>query len=143
MKNLKERIKKASKPKKVKKKTTSQLKREADRVFSLYIRQKYADKSGNVPCYTCGKVLAWNRIQNGHFISRGYLATRYLEDNCRPQDVGCNVFGGGRPVEFARKLEEETPGITAELYRKAQKIEPNFNYSAIIYHYSALLLALR
>lgn len=143
MKNLKERIKKATKPKKLKKKTTSQLKREADRVFSLYIRQKYADKSGNVPCYTCGKVLAWNRIQNGHFISRGYLATRYLEDNCRPQDVGCNVFGGGKPVEFARKLEEEKQGITTELYKKAQKIEPNFDYIGTIKHYQELLSALK
>ena len=46
-------------------------------------------------------------MQNGHYISRSYLATRFDENNCRPQCVGCNVFGGGKPFEFEERLVKE------------------------------------
>jgi len=82
-----------------KEKTQAQLKKELDRVFSIYIRQKY-DKS----CYTCGKV---GTLQNGHFVPRQYLATRWDENNCRPQCVGCNIFGNGKPLDFEERLKKD------------------------------------
>lgn len=88
-------------------KTQSQLKKELDRVFSIYIRQKYADDNGMVACYTCGKVMHWKKIQNGHFLSRQYLATRWDENNCRPQCVGCNIYGNGKPLDFEERLKKE------------------------------------
>lgn len=88
-------------------KTQAKLKKELDTVFSVYIRKKYADADGNVACYTCGKVLPWQQIQNGHFISRSYLATRWHEDNCRPQCVGDNIFGNGKPLDFEYNLKKE------------------------------------
>ena len=124
--------------KKVKKKTTSQLKKELDKVFSIYIRQKYA-KEEKVHCYTCGVLQDIKRIQNGHFVSRGYLATRFDERNCKPQCVGCNVFGGGKTAVFANRLEKETPGIVKELYREAQKIVKDFPYQAKIDYYKNLI----
>lgn len=90
-----------------KSKTQAQLKKELDKLFSIYIRQKYADNNGNVACYTCGKVMHWKQIQNGHFVSRQYLATRWHEDNCRPQCWGCNGFGGGKPLDFEERLKKE------------------------------------
>jgi len=84
---------------KPKAKTQAGLKKELDRVFSIYIRQKY-DKS----CYTCGKVGA---LQNGHFVPRQYLATRWDENNCRPQCVGCNIFGNGKPLDFEERLKKD------------------------------------
>jgi hypothetical protein len=95
-----------SKPKK-RVKTQAQLKKELDRVFSIYIRQKYADSQGNVACYTCGKVMHWKLIQNGHFVSRQYLATRWDENNCRPQCIGDNIFGNGKPLDFEERLKAE------------------------------------
>jgi len=94
--------------KKPKKKVVSlsSLKKKLDAVFSKYIRNKYA-KNGYVTCYTCGKVDTIERMQNGHFISRGYLATRFDENNCRPQCVGCNMFGNGKPLDFEENLKEE------------------------------------
>ena len=80
-------------------KTQAWLKKELDRVFSIYIRQKY-DKS----CYTCGKV---GTLQNGHFVSRQYIATRWDENNCRPQCVGCNIFGNGKPLDFEERLKKD------------------------------------
>ena len=125
---------KVKKVKKVKKKTTSQLKKHLDKVFSIYIRNKYAI-NGYVQCYTCGVTKSISEMQNGHFISRSYLATRFLEQNVRPQCVGCNVFGGGKPVEFARKLEIEEDGIVDWLYREAQKITNDYPYQKQIEYY--------
>lgn len=42
------------------------------------------------------------------------------------------MFGNGKPVEFARKLEEESKGTTMKLYREAQKIMKNFPYLEMI-----------
>ena len=96
------RIQTTSKPK-----TAAKLKKDLDAIFSKYIRLKYSDENGNVACYTCGKVMHWKQIQNGHFISRQYLATRWHEDNCRPQCVGDNIFGNGKPLDFEERLKEE------------------------------------
>lgn len=124
----------------MKKKTTSQLKRELDKLFSLYIRQKYADEKGYVECYTCSKKLPWGEIQNGHFVSRSHLATRYDEENCRPQCVGCNVFGGGKVALFATRLEKERgAGTVSRLYRQAQQIVKDYPYEEKISHYKELL----
>lgn len=127
-------VKKSTKIKKPKKKTTSQLKKLLDKEFSIYIRNKYA-KNGMVACYTCGAIKSISEMQCGHFISRSYLATRFEEDNCKVQCVGCNVFGNGKPVEFARKLELEKKGIVAKLYKKAQEITKYFPYEKKIEYY--------
>lgn len=110
------RVKKSSevKPKKKKEKTQAQLKKELDRVFSIYIRQKYADKqNGLVKCYTCSTYKPWKEIQNGHWIPRNVLATRFSVDNCRPQCVGCNMFQKGMPDVFAVNLIRDGVDIVA------------------------------
>ena len=54
--------------------------------------------------------------------------------------MGCNVFGGGRPVIFAENLTEEYgEGIVGELYRKAREIKKDFPYKEKIEHYKKLL----
>ena len=85
---------------KTKEKTQAQLKKELDRVFSIYIRNKFPKE-----CYTCRKTDV--TLQCGHFVTRQYLATRWDENNCRPQCVGCNMFGGGKPFDFEERLKKE------------------------------------
>lgn len=97
----------------MKTKSISKLKKELDRVFSLYIRGKYEKR-----CYTCGRSNVV--LQNGHFISRNYLATRWDEDNCRPQCVGCNMFGGGKPLDFEENLKEELGEERVEEMKKSR-----------------------
>lgn len=46
-------------------------------------------------------------MQCGHFVRRQHLATRWDENNCRPQDYGCNVGQGGNYDVFALKLLKE------------------------------------
>ncbi len=88
-----------SKPKK-RVKTQAQLKKQLDTIFSLYIRKVHPAR-----CYTCGKTDT--ALQCGHFISRAYLATRFHENNCRPQCIGCNIFGHGKPLDFEENLKRD------------------------------------
>lgn len=86
--------------KKTPSRSLSKLKKELDRVFSIYIRSKHTKK-----CYTCPKTDCV--LQCGHFVPRQYLATRWSEDNCRPQCVGCNLFGNGQLLDFEENLKRE------------------------------------
>lgn len=102
-------------------KTTAWYKKELDRIFSLYIRNKYADSNGYVKCYTCSVSKPIKEMQNGHWIPRNNLATRFSEENCRPQCVGCNMFNKGRPDVFAVNLIKEGIDIV-ELQQSRYKI---------------------
>lgn len=109
-----------ARPKKVKLPSLAKLKKETDRLHSLFIREKYPKE-----CYTCratGKVL-----QCGHFISRLYLATRWEENNTRPQCVGCNIWGKGKPLDFEERLKEEIGADVVEQMKAKRKelIKPN------------------
>ena len=89
-------------------KSISKLKKELDKWFSLYIRLRDATDEGLCQCFTCGKVSHYKKgIQNGHFQSRRFMATRYDEQNCQPQCVGCNMFKQGEQYKFALYLDSK------------------------------------
>lgn len=98
------KLKSSIKKKKPKVKSVSQLKRQADIVFSLYIRNKYADEQGYVNCVSCSTLYPVKEIQNGHYISRSHNSLRYSELNCFPQCVGCNVFKKGNYPQYTEYL---------------------------------------
>lgn len=134
------RPKKASgsvvKPKKPKLPTLSKLKKETDRLHSLFIRAKYPKE-----CYTCGA--KGKTLQCGHFISRLYLATRWEENNTRPQCVGCNIWGGGKPLDFEERLKKELGAEVVEdmKARRKELIVPNRRfYEDKIAYYKAELI---
>lgn len=81
--------------------------KELDAWFSRYIRLKYSDSRGYCRCISCGKVYFWKEIQNGHYMSRRYMSTRFCEDNCRPQGVECNIFNQGAIQMYRRALIKE------------------------------------
>ncbi len=123
----------------------SKLKKRLDTLVSLYVRQINA-KNGKVKCYTCGRVMDWKESQCGHFISRSYLATRWNLNNLRVQCVGCNVFGGGKPLDFEERLIEEI-GNTAVMKMKKSRhkitILTKDWYEKQIEHYTRLLASLK
>ena len=89
-----------------KQKSISRLKKEADTVFSLFIRQR--DKH----CVTCGAPAT----QAGHYVSRSWLGLRYNEKNVNGQCVRCNIFKKGNMDEYARFLiRKYGAGILEEL----------------------------
>jgi len=97
-------------------KTISKLKKELDKIFSIFIRLRNADEQGNNQCCTCAKVDNWRNLQCGHFVSRKYLATRFHEANCFPQCVSCNVFRYGEQWKFGQFLDRNFgEGISEEL----------------------------
>ena len=86
-------------------KTISKLKKELDTIFSLYIRLRESEE-GLVQCFTCNKVSHYKSgMQNGHFQSRKHLTTRWDEENCQVQCVGCNMFKAGEQYKFAINLD--------------------------------------
>jgi len=90
----------------LKKKTIPKLKKDLDAIFSKYIRLKYS-KNGITHCYTCGRPHEWKWIQNGHYVSRRYTATRWDEGNCKPQCISCNLYNEGMKNVFAINLVRE------------------------------------
>ena len=89
------------------------LKKEADRLFSLLVRQSNA-KDGIVRCCTCGKVMNWRQSHCGHFMSRRHLSTRFSEKNTAPQCNYCNTFDQGKQFEFGLYLDNKYGKGTAQ-----------------------------
>jgi len=92
-----------------------------DKVFSIYIRRRYA-KNDVAKCFTCGKQDHWKKLQNGHFQSRKHYSTRWDETNCQVQCAGCNVFKYGEQFVFGQNLDIKYGlGTSNDLYIKAKK----------------------
>ena len=77
--------------------------KEADRVFSLYVRNRGATFGYN-HCYTCPAYLPIEELQAGHFINRRYTNVRWHPVNVWPQCNNCNVNLSGNLERYERKL---------------------------------------
>ena len=96
-------------------KTISKLKKELDKWFSLYIRLRDATTEGAVICVTCNKVSHYKSgMQNGHFQSRRFMATRWNEQNCAVQCIGCNCFKQGEQFRFSIYIDSKYGEGTSE-----------------------------
>ena len=105
----------------MKKLSRSKLIKKLDKVFSLYIRLRYA-KNEIAQCFTCGKKDHYKRLQCGHFQSRKHYSTRWDEINCQVQCAGCNVFRYGEQFVFGKNLDMEFgKGCSESLFYKAKK----------------------
>ncbi len=67
-----------------KKKSLGWYKKKLDHSFSQWIRIKDS-VNGVATCVTCGAKSDWKHMQNGHYIARNHMATRYDEQNCNVQ----------------------------------------------------------
>lgn len=94
-----------------------------DRVFSIYIRRKDAI-GGIARCVTCGNAKPWRLQQNGHFLSRRIVATRWDEKNCHVQCSDCNERLHGNLYVYEQYLYSKYgPDIVFYLRDKAN--QPN------------------
>lgn len=107
-------LKSRTKPRKLPKPTISKLKKEADRVFSLWVRAR--DK--NI-CFTCGNP----GNQAGHFRSRRFNSTRYDPINVHCQDTRCNIFEHGNLYVYALNLDKTYGAGCAEALYKISQVE--------------------
>jgi len=79
------------------------LKKELDKVFSRYIRLKetyFVGLRRMGKCVTCGKLLPFENLDCGHFISREYLIFRWAEVNAHIQCRYCNRFLAGNKKRY-------------------------------------------
>ena len=111
--------------------------KKLDKVFSEYIRRRNADNKGYVECFTCGKRDHWKKMQCGHFQSRKHYSTRWNEDNCQVQCVGCNMFKAGEQYKFGLKLNAISPNQAEKLFLLARNTKKfnNFDLLKMIDHY--------
>ena len=98
-------IKQDLKLKSIKKPSRSLLVKKLDTEFSIYIRNRFA-VDGISTCFTCGKEDNWRSLQCGHFMSRKHYSTRWDENNCQVQCVGCNVYRYGEQYIFGNNLDK-------------------------------------
>lgn len=73
--------------------------KKLDRVFSQFIRKRDT-KDGWGKCCSCGKRIAYEKGDCGHFINRRFMATRWREDNSHFQCRRCNRFEEGNGVGY-------------------------------------------
>lgn len=131
------RFKKGNTPQKKKVSKKSLKMRQADLWFSRYIRIKYAYKiqDGNVYCQCIvhkNIIKLAKNMDNGHCFSRGNMATRYEEDNCRPQNRGSNRYSGEKDhYIFIDRLKNE---IGEERFNRIEQLrKSNFNGTTLFF----------
>lgn len=104
------------------KRKRSAIVKELDKWFSLYIRLRDSDSSGNCICVTCGKYNHYKKQQAGHFQSRRHYSTRWDKENVQIQCYGCNVGNQGEQFKFAKWLDDNyESGKAEELEVKAKQ----------------------
>lgn len=103
--------------------TISKLKQKLDKLFSEYIRRRFANHDGSVSCFTCGVVKHWKQQQAGHFQSRSHHSTRWDEVNVQVQCIKCNMYRQGEQYKFGMYLDQRFgDGTAEELENRAKTI---------------------
>jgi len=79
--------------------------------FSRYIRLRDCLKTlkttTNGVCYTCECIYPIEELQAGHFIAGRTNSVLFDEIGVRAQCKRCNLFKGGEPLLFRKKLVKE------------------------------------
>lgn len=102
--------------------STKELILDLDRVVSRYIRLRDMEKDGKITCYICENRIRWEKAHAMHYIARQHLGTRFLLANLKSGCYDCNVTKRGNLVEYAKKLELETPDITEWLIEQSHTV---------------------
>ena len=85
----------------------NELVKKLDEVFSTYVRLRDSDCSGYVRCYCCGYPVHWKLAQNGHFMNRRHLGTRFDERNCHSCCAVCNMGLNGNLDAYEAHLKRD------------------------------------
>lgn len=107
-------------------------------IFSQFIRLRNSDMSGNVSCFTCGKLKHWSDGDAGHGIGRQHKATKYSEINNQFQCKKCNGFDGGRMDLFMINVDKKYGAGTWDKLQVASRQvckHGQFEYDIMIDYY--------
>lgn len=95
---------------------TSTLKRKLDRLFSLMIRTRDADKV----CISCWRNV--NGLQAGHFVPRKILSTRWHPWNVNGECPSCNGFNAMHLLGYSQGLTERLGRLVVENLLQLAKV---------------------
>lgn len=90
-----------SKGKRITIKSTARMHDKAWEQFSIYIRQRGANKEGFNSCITCSLRLHWKDLHAGHF---RHNVLDFDEINLNAQCPGCNTYRAGKLDIYGRML---------------------------------------
>ncbi len=95
-----------------------------DKIFSEWIRRRFADDTGMVKCCTCPAQGHWKTFDAGHFIPKGggKHGIRYDERACHVQCAHCNRFLDGNLVKYEIFMRSKYgPKVIKELRIKSHE----------------------
>ena len=134
-----------SKPKRLNTKPVARRKllvKELDTIFSRYIRIK-ASNDGVARCVTCGVRDSWKLMDNGHYLVRGKLGTRFDERNCHVQCRKCNRLGQGMMTQYTLFMKARYgQSVIDELKAKSRDPIKTYELEGMIKYYKEKLLTL-
>lgn len=119
-------------------KGSTNLKKLLDSIFSKYIRLRDSDENGIGKCITCTRIRNWRAADNGHFIKRQHLATRFNEQNCNLQCKHCNSFEQGANEKYKVAIDKKWRVGTSdklELIKHNKTRYATFYYKMLIAEY--------
>ncbi len=122
------------------------LKAKLDKEFSLFIRLRDAMPNGYFKCISCGQIKPFEQADNGHYINRQHMNTRFDEMNCNAQCRHCNRFMEGNMQNYRKGLVTkygETKVILLESKQGIIRKYSDFEYEQLIKYYKALCKKLR
>jgi len=119
-----------------------QLIQELDTIFSRYIRMKESI-DGVARCVTCGTRDSWKMMDNGHYIVRGKIGTRFDERNCHVQCRRCNRLEQGKTRQYTLFMRARYgQAVIDELKVKSKQGIKTFELEAMIKYYKEKVLIL-
>lgn len=122
------------------------LKAKLDKEFSLYIRLRDCMPNGYFKCISCGQIKPFEQADNGHYINRQHMSTRFDEMNCNAQCRHCNRFQEGNMQGYRQGLIQkysEQKVILLESRKNSSLKYSDFEYEQLIKYYKALNKKLR
>lgn len=87
-------------------KSLSTLIKEADTVFSEFVRLSNSNGNGYLDCFVTGDRLHWKYADAAHFIDRRHMATRYDLMNIHPTTIFSNRFDEFHKFNYRQKMFE-------------------------------------
>lgn len=122
------------------------LKAKLDKEFSLYIRLRDCMANGYFKCISCAQIKPFEQADNGHYINRKHMSTRFDETNCNAQCRHCNRFQEGNMQGYRQGLIQkygEQKVILLEARKNSSRKYSDFEYEQLIKYYKALNKKLR
>lgn len=122
--------------------------KQADEVFSKYIRLRDSDEkySFKVVCFICGKVERTEWAHAMHFIDRDQMSTRYDEMNVHAGCENCNCLDPDHKQRYSKAMAQKySADELSNLLWKGRSLQKFMRHEleAIIEKYSAEVKKLR